>query len=345
MPHFHSVWWAALLLPLAAIVVLAWRRSPPTITVSSIEPFRPGTAPGGRERTVAAIPLCLHGIGLCLLTIALMRPQEGTERIIRHAEGIDIMLALDVSGSMQAYDIPETYRDGDEVMRAIRQDALENRLNVAQKELKRFVEDQPNDRIGLIVFAKLPYVVCPPTLDHDYLLNNLQLLDAGQLPDGTGIAAPVTSATDRLKGSEAKRRVLVLFTDGDNNVEAPISPSQAAKVAKTFDVVLYTVGIGSDRSVLLLDSPFGKRLRSGVAGFNEDLLRQMADTTGGRYFEAQDAAAFHKVMEEINRLEKTKIEQPVYIDYREQFLPWTIAGLGCILLACVLENTRLQHLP
>jgi len=280
----------------------------------------------------------------CLI-VALMRPQLGIERFIRRAEGIDVMLALDASGSMQAYDLPESYRTESEVRRDIQAGILRTRIEVAKEELRKFVEGRPNDRIGLIVFATLPYVASPPTLDHRFLLEQLSEINAGELGDRTGIAAPIASAAGRLEKSPAKRRVLVLFTDGDNNVEAKVTPQQAAKLAATFDVAAYTVGIGSPRSVVAVQTAFGALLQPSGAGFNEKLLREISDVTGGRYFEARDAQAFRKVMEEIDALETTALEQPTYMDYKEQFAGWLAAGLSLLLAAAIIENSVLQVVP
>jgi Ca-activated chloride channel family protein len=341
--HFHSLWWCLLAVALLLAVVVAVRRRPPAITVSHLSSF--GVPARPRMIHPLRLPLLLFSAGVLALIVALMRTQKGIERYMRRAEGIDVMLALDVSGSMEAYDIAERYDSESKVLTGIRSGELQTRIDVAKAELRKFVERRPNDRIGLIAFARLPYVVCPPTLDHRFLLGNMDLVDAGKLPDGTGIAAPVASATNRLKGSSAKRRVLVLFTDGSNNVDAAITPKQAAKLAQTFDVVVYTVGVGSNRSVIIANTPFGPRLRTGGADFNRQLLEQIADTTGGRYFEARDTEAFGRVMQEIDDLETTSMEQPVYIDYRERFVPWLIAGIALILLAFLLENTVLQTVP
>ncbi len=336
----HSPWWALLLVLVILGLLVAIRKPPATLLVSQGAVFRHAGASLSWRHPVH-VPLLVQGLGLLLLVFALMRPQEGIEKIIRRSEGIDIMLALDVSGSMQAYDFPLSITSESELIDAIRVGRLPNRISIAQQELENFVQNRPHDRIGLIAFAKLPYVVCPPTLDHAFLLENLKLVEAGKLPDGTGIAGPVAAGTSRLRGSSAKRRVLVLFTDGDNNVEAPVTPEQAAKTARTFNVVVYTVGVGSDRAALRV----GRGLRVGVAGFNQELLRSIAETTGGKYFEARDAESFHAVMKEIDELETISIEQPVYRDYRERFVPWLVAGAALLVAGFVLEKTWFQKVP
>ena len=344
-PHIHSPWWGLLIVLVVLGVIVAWRLRRPTLRVSSAAPYRAAMPGKGGRPFILRIPALLYALGLTSLVFALMRPQAGIERTVRRAEGVDIMLALDVSGSMKSYDIGDEYQTQEAVFRGMERGDLEQRIEVARQELIRFVRGRPNDRIGLIAFSRFPYVACPPTLDHDFLLENLRRLDIGLFPDMTGIAGPIAAATNRLKESDAKRRVLVLFTDGDNNVDAAATPRQAAELAAEFDIVVYTVGIGSRRSVVFVDTPFGQRLRGGISTLNDELLRDIADATGGRYFEARDPQAFRDVMDEIDKLEKTTLEQPVYTDYHERFLPWAIGGLVLCLAAFFLENTTLQELP
>lgn len=344
--HIHSPWWGLLAVVILLGIIVAWHRRRPALRVSTLQPYSTAGGRQGRKKPlILRIPLLLYGAGLLSLVIALCRPQIGIERTIRRTEGIDIMLAVDVSGSMKAYDLGDEYQTSEDVLRGLRTGKLQSRIEIARQELIRFVENRPHDRIGLVVFSKYPYVVCPPTLDQDFLLKNMERIDISAFPDMTGIAGPITSAVNRLQNSDARRRVLVLFTDGDNNVNAAVTPIQAARLAETFDIIIYTVGIGSRRSVLAVDTPWGTRLRGGVAGFNQDLLQTIAETTGGRYFEARDADRFRQVMQEIDKLEKVTIEQPLYLDYRERFLPWLIAGIALCLIAFLLQDTVLQELP
>jgi Ca-activated chloride channel family protein len=343
--RFQHPWFVLLLLPLAAALVVAWCRRPPALIVSSLEPVRAGFGASrgrwGRWRW----PLLLHAAGLLLAVVALMRPQFGQQRYFERTEGIDIMLVLDVSGSMEAIDVPPELRSRDEVVRAVEAGRLKSRLEVAKQELRRFVRGRPDDRIGLIAFARLPYIVCPPTLDHDFLLGHLEQLAPGMLPDGTNLASPIASATARLKDSPARRRVMVLFTDGENNVEARITPRQAAQLARTFKSVIYTVGVGSERAVVLAAGWFGRTLQPAEGGHGRALLEELAGATGGRYFAARDAAGFAQVMREIDALETTRLDVPRYVDYRERFAPWLAAAISLILAGFVLERTLCQTLP
>lgn len=347
--RFANPWMVLLVIPLIIGVVLSVRRKPPTLLVSRLAPFRVAFPPRG-WRHPTHIPLYLAALALLLCTVALMRPQFGNERRVERQEGIDLVLVLDVSGSMQVYDAPDRGDEGRSVVSAINAGTLLPRLDTAKAELRKFVEQRPNDRFGLIAFSRLPYLVCPPTLDHDFLLNHLANLQAGVLPDGTGIANPLVSATSRLKDSPAKRRVAVLFTDGMNNVDASITPLQAAEIAKSFNIAIYTVGIGSDCTWAVVPGFMGSRLQQvrqggAEAGFDEGLLKAIADKTGARYFFARDQAGFAKVMKEIDALETTTLEAPRYLDYREQFMPLLVVALLLLLAALLLENSWLQTVP
>lgn len=345
MFRFEQPWYALMLLPVLAAVWWAWRLPPPTLLVSGLTPFRRAAA--GRRPWLPGwrVPLLLTAAGLCLCVVALMRPQAGTELSIRNTLGIDIMLALDVSGSMSAYDIPPRYTKGREVLEAIDAGVLQDRISMAKAELARFVERRTEDRIGMIAFARLPYMVSPPTLDHDFLVGHLQNLKAGMLPDGTNLAGPLASATYRLKDSAARRRVVVLFTDGVNNVQDKVTPAQAAKLADQFKVTVYTVGIGSNQPYIVMPDPFGRRLQPIRDDLDEKLLTEIAQAAGGRYFAAEDADGFARVMQEIDRLEKVKVEGTQFMDYHELFSAWLWSGLGLIVLGFVLGNTRFQTLP
>lgn len=342
--RFANPWLALLLLPLIAGMLLALRRRPPTLQVSRLQPYRVAF-PRGTFWHLVHTPLYLYGVGLLLCILALMRPQFGNERLIERKDGIDIVLILDVSGSMQSYDVPSELTSGEEITAAINSGRLKTRLDTAKEELRKFVKNRPNDRFGLIAFSRLPYTVCPPTLDHEFLINHLDTLEPGMLPDGTGIANPIASATTRLKDSPAKRRVGVLFTDGMNNVQAAITPQQAADIAKTFKIAVYTVGIGSARAVAIAASMFGRRLQQVESEFDQKLLEDIADKTAARYFAARDQTSFAKVMKEIDALETTVLETPRYLDYREQFMPLLGVALALFLLAFLLENTRFQAVP
>jgi len=245
---------------------------------------------------------------------------------------------------MRAYDVPEGMPD-ETVLAAIGNRSLTTRLETAQAELRRFVQRRPDDRIGLIAFSTGPLLVSPPTLDHDFLLARLDSLDVHLLPDGTEIAAPVAAAVRRLKDLGAGRRIVVLFTDGENTVPGRISPRQAADLARQFEIPVYTVGIGGDRAVLRIAGVVGAQLRPVPSRLDRQALEDIAARSGGEFLAAGDAAAFAAVMAHIDRIETRPLEEQRLVDAHEQFLPWLLAGLALILAGYVIENTWLQALP
>ena len=342
--NFAYPWMLLLYIPLIGLLIYVLKRKNPTVIISSVKPFasRSGTR-GFNLRS--NVPLIIYAIATAILILALSRPQKGIEELKQRAEGIDIMLVIDVSGSMQAIDIPEKYSNGREVVSAINSGKLKPRIDIAKEEIKKFIEKRPNDRIGLVAFAPLPYVACPPTLDHAWLFAHLERLQPGIIGDSTGIAGPITSAINRLKSCDSKRKVVVLFTDGKNNVNAQITPLQAAKLAKTFDIITYTVGIGSKNAFIIQDGFMGKQLVAIKDEFDEKLLKDIAGTTGGRYFTASDAEGLQKTMDEIDKLEKTSLEQPRYVDYRELAPPLIITALAIIIAGFTLSSTLLLKVP
>lgn len=347
--EFHSPWWLVALVAVAAAGYWAFRRRPPALGFSDIRPVLAASHQGGvRVRYfIQRLPLFMLLLALCLFILALARPRYGIERYFHRGRGIDIMLMLDVSGSMQqVYDnVPSDFLNravsSDDVQRR-----LDTRLEVAIQELKRFVRNRAEDRIGLVAFSRIPFVVSPPTLDHDFLLGQLDLLaSARDLPDGTGIAAPIGSAVARLKGSDAKRRVAVLFSDGADNASRVITPRQAAEVAVQYDVSIYTVGIGGLHSHFLRRTFTSTFFERAEQSYDRQLLQDIARKTGGRFFAAGNSEQFRDVMDEIDALETVELESPVYTEYSERFLPFLVAGLACLVLAVLLENGPMQSLP
>jgi Ca-activated chloride channel family protein len=341
--RIESPWFLLVLIPIIIAGAMALWQRPPTLVVSFLEPYRKSMGGRGNVITPLKLPVLFECIGLIMLVVALIRPQFGTEEDIIRAEGIDIILALDISGSMEAFDVAGSKQDA---IRQINDGTLKPRIDVAKAEVERFIEGRKNDRIGLLAFSGETYTVCPPTLDHDFLKLHLARLEAGTLSEGTGVAAPITTGTYRLKDSDAERRVLVLFTDGDNNIEAKVSPLQAAKLAAMFDVIVYTVGIGSDSAWGIATGFFGRReLRPFPTTLNDELLTDIAEATDGRYFKAADARGLELAMKEIDELETTEVEQPRYIDYSDLFPGWLYAGCLFILLGFAAEHSLLVRVP
>jgi Ca-activated chloride channel family protein len=199
----------------------------------------------------------------------------------------------------------------------------------------------------MLAFSGVTYTVCPPTLDHGFLKDHIGRLEAGLLEDGTGIAAPISSAVAALQDSDAKRTVAVLFTDGANNVNIRLSPPDAARVAKELGVIVHTVGIGGRRS-LYAQRYVGGRQRYHLVkghGYDGDLLAEIAAVSGGRYFEARDADGLRSVLAEIDALETVELEQPRYVEYSERYHYWLLAGLLLIVLGFLCETTVCLRVP
>jgi von Willebrand factor type A domain. len=240
---------------------------------------------------------------------------------------------------------PDVRTDGGVCRRLWPPAKVKDRIGTAKEEIAKFIEARPNDRIGLIAFAPLPYVVCPPTLDHAWLIANLDRLESGSIGDATGIAGPVTSAVQRLKDSDSKRSIIVLFTDGANNVNAKVTPRQAAKLAKTFDITLYTVGIGSRNSVIKMDSMFGSGFQRIQGDFDDKLLQDMADSTGGVYYKAADGETMSKAMAQIDQLEKTSVEQNIFVNWKEYYPMFCYLAILFLMAGFLFEHAIRVSLP
>ncbi len=344
MTSFAHPWLLVAALPVLLIALYAWNRKQPSIRVPSLNAVKQAASKSKKRNWKRLIPFLLYTAAMLLLVVALARPREGMEQINRRAEGIDIIVALDLSGSMKAIDIPRGM-PRNRIESALNSGALKSRIVTAKKEIAKFIEARPNDRIGLIAFAPLPYMACPPTLDHAWLIANLENLDAGVIGDMTNIAGPMASAVQRLKDSEAKRKIIVLFTDGSNNVDAKVTPRQAAKLANTFDITVYTVGIGSGFSVVPQETFAGRTFVPVQNDFDEPLLKDIASTSGGKYYRAEDGESMAAAMKEIDALEKTSFEQQTIVNWRELAPGFIVGALFCMLLAFLLENSIMKRIP
>lgn len=271
----------------------------------------------------------LRSLALVLIVAGLARPQTGQSEYTTHTEGVDIMLVLDTSGSMQAQDFKP-----------------KNRLHVAKEVVKEFVSRRENDRIGLVVFAAQAITQCPLTLDYPVLTALIDDVDMGMLEDGTAIGVALATACNRLKNSEAKSRVVVLLTDGQNN-SGTIDPTTAAKVAASLGIKVYTIGVGTKgRAPMPVDDPiFGKRMVAVEVNLDEETLTKIAELTDGKYFRATDREELVGIYERIDELEKTKIESETYTNYTDRFSWFVLPALGVFLLELVLGRSYLREIP
>ena len=340
--RFESPWLLLLIIPLLILFILALIRKVPSLSIPWIKPFL--LSKTKRKFKKNSIPIVLYFIAAFFMIIALARPQQGLEQLKQRAKGIDIMLALDLSGSMKAIDIPRNLSQA-EIAKQIQNGQLKERIGYAKNEIKNFIEKRPNDRIGLVVFAPLPYVACPPTLDHAWLMMHLSKVDAGMIGDATNIAAPITSAVNRLKDLKSKRKVLIFFTDGANNVEDRISPLQAAKLAKMYNVIIYTVGIGSQNAYVLQNTPFGSQFIPVMGQFDDKLMKDIAKITDGKYYSVESKKGLQDVLNKIDKLEKTTVETPLFIDYAEQGPKLLIIALLFFIMGLITDNLFCVRIP
>jgi len=297
--RFASPWFLLALVPLAGVVLWDLRRrwSRARLRVSHAGFFR---SRGWRAEAARSVPFLYAAAGT-LLVLALSRPQTGAAKVEVKSEGIDIVLALDISGSMRAEDFKP------------------NRLAVAKNVAKEFVSGRSGDRIGLVVFSGGAYTQCPLTLDYGVLESLLDQVDFGQVPDGTAIGMALATATNRLRETKGKSKVVILLTDGQNNA-GEIDPITAAEAAHALGVRVYTIGAGTSGPARLpVDDPvLGRRYVTIDASVDETTLEEIAKITGGRFFRATSPEALESIYHEIDRMERTDAETVEYVEYDEK---------------------------
>lgn len=275
----------------------------------------------------------LRLLAIICIVFALMRPQKGLENTKIQSAGIDIVLALDVSGSMKAEDF-------------ILNGKRYNRLHVVKEVVKDFIKKRKDDRIGIVVFAGRAYTQCPLTLDYGILLQFLDGIHIGMIEDGTAIGDGIVSSMNRLRKTEAKSKVVILLTDGNNNA-GRVDPLNAASLAKAMDVKVYTIGAGDKGRVPFpAKDIFGNKVYQwAMIELDDAMLRDIAHTTGAEYFHAKDTNALKDVYATIDKMERTTIETNVYMEYKELFIYLGFAALLFLLIECILSVTRFRTLP
>ena len=283
--------------------------------------------------TLQPILPALYAIGLAALIVATARPQKGLAESRVRTEAVDIVLLVDVSTSMRAEDFTTATQ-------------RINRLDAAKAVIERFIQDRPEDRIGMVAFSAMPYTVSPLTLDHSWLIQQMQRLETGMLEDGTAIGDAIASAVNRLRDSVAKSKVVILLTDGMNN-RGVLSPENAAQAAKALNIKLYTVGAGSSGLVPMpVMDPFGgKQYVRQPSEIDENTLTRIAEITGATYFRATDFKGLDDVYKRIDKMEKTEVNVDQYTYFEERFMPWLLLGLIALGLEKWLSLTRLGRLP
>ncbi len=291
-------------------------------------------AAGAKPRSrIGGFMTFLGLLGIALLITAFARPRHGKGSTDIEASGIDIVLGLDVSGSMEALDFK---LDGKPV----------NRLEAVKDVVGKFVGQRPNDKIGIVAFAGRPYLVSPLTMDQDFLAKRVAGVKMGQVEDGTAIGSAIASSVSHLKDSKAKSRIVILLTDGVNNAGA-VNPLTASEAAKTLGIKIYTIGAGTiGEAPVPVQDAFGRtHLQTMKVEIDEDILRKVADATGGRYFRATDTDSLEQIYESINQLEKTTRKMKKYQQYDELYLWFLAPGLALMVLELILSQTRFRRLP
>ena len=324
---FTRIIYLLLFIPLIAYVVwyvLRGRKLSPSMKVSTTLPF--GKELKTYKNYLIHAPFALRVLTLAMLILVLMRPVSTTRWSEESVEGIDIMLAMDVSTSMSAVDIQP------------------NRIDVAKEVASQFVSGRTNDNIGLTLFAGESFTQCPLTIDYRSVLSlidksGIEYVLNGALRDGTAIGLGIANAVSRLKDSKAKSKVIILLTDGSNN-SGEITPEDAAKIAKEYDIRIYTIGFRTDTEVV--QTPYGLLNNSE---FDEKTLKSIASVTGGEYFRSSSKSSLIDIYKEIDQLERTKLEIKHFGDQKEMFMIFALVAIVSLMLEIMLRNTILKKIP
>jgi Ca-activated chloride channel family protein len=322
MIRFAS-WYFLLLIPIVPIIFFI-RKKKAALSFSSVKMLQASGMKKSIRHLSGKILICLSMI---LLITALARPQRMDEDAPVSGQGIDIAMVLDVSGSMQSVDFQP------------------NRLAVAVNTIDSFINDRPQDRISFIIFAGTAYTRIPLTLDHELIRQSLSEVGTESVnEDGTAIGMAISVGLNRLKKSDAASRIMVLVTDGDNNAGA-INPATAIDLAKDMGVKIYTIGVGTDQTIIPVNV-FGQvRYQQAEGGLNEDLLKEIAQTTGGQYYRAKDAAALTQIFDNINQLEKSEFDRDNFRQYTELGFELIKAALILLVLGIFLDRLYFVQIP
>lgn len=280
-----------------------------------------------RKVKLRHIPFVLRTLAISFIIIALARPQASNSWRTENTEGIDIIMAIDISGTMLGEDLKP------------------NRLEASKTVASEFIQSRPNDNIGLVVFAGESFTQCPLTTDHAVLINLFKAVNYGLIEDGTAIGLGLANAVNRIKDSKAKSKVIILLTDGSNN-RGDIAPITAAEIAKTFGIRVYAIGVGSYGIVNVpVPTPLGIQYQQMDSQFDEKSLQDIAAMTGGKYFRATDNSKLRKIYQEIDQLEKTKINVKEFSKKEEQFYVFSLLAFIFLGLEVLLKNTYFRKMP
>ncbi len=325
---FVQPYWLIALIAIPALIAHYWiknKQQNASLQLSSLE-WAKNIRPNLRTR-LRHTPFVLRMIALVLLIIVMARPQIFTKQKHTNIEGIDIIMALDVSGSMRAMDLKP------------------NRLEAAKEVAKEFIDGRKNDRIGLVIFSGEAFTQCPLTTDHNVLKSLFKPIESGMIEDGTAIGDGLATAINRIKDSEAISRVIILLTDGVQN-SGSIDPISAAEIAKEYGIRVYTIGAGSKGTAPMpVQTNFGEQVVDVEVNIDEEILQKIASTTDGKYFRATSNKSLEKIYNEIDLLEKSKIDVNIFQNKSEEFLDFAIVAILILLLEMLLRFTIFRIKP
>ena len=328
--RFEDPWLLLFFLMVPFLTIRGKGKQQATISYSSIDTLQ--AIRSARVEILSILPLALRMIAISLLVLSLARPQEGYKSTEILSVGVDIMLALDTSGSMQALDF-------------IKDEKRDTRLAMVKDVVSQFIDNRPNDRMGMVVFGSEAYTQCPLTLDQGILKSFLSKLDIGMAGDSTAIGSAIGIAVKRLKDLESESKVIILLTDGQNNAGS-LPPLQAAQTAKAFGIKIHTIAVGTHgKAPFLVNSIFGQRYVYQQVDIDEDTLKKISDLTGGQYFRATDLESLKTIYKKIDEMEKSEVKVIDHSEYTELFHYFLIPGLLILLLEILLSNTVLRRIP
>lgn len=333
MFEFHNIsfvnaeyFWLFLIIPVIFLFEILYKRRKKSAIVASEIPKSIAGTKTLRQR-FSFLPILLRYVALSLMIVALARPQLINSSKDINTEGIDIVIALDVSSSMEAEDFKP------------------NRLEAAKEKAKDFIDYRINDRIGLVIFSAESFTQCPVTSDHTILKSFFKDIKTKMLEDGTAIGMGLSTSISRLKDSKSKSKVIILLTDGMNNT-GKISPLTATDLAKSYGIRVYTIGVGTNgKAPYKIDTPFGKQYMYVEVEIDEPLLRQIAEETGGKYFRAANNAGLEEIYRSIDKMEKTKIKEKSYTHKEDKFYPFVFAAIVLLLSEFLLGTFVFNKLP
>ncbi|WP_198931724.1 vWA domain-containing protein [Labilibacter marinus] len=315
---------------LVLILIIGWyiwkhKSSQASLQISTLKGFQ--NAPVSWKVYLRHVPIVLRSLAITMLVFVLARPQSSNSSHDVITEGIDIVMTMDISSSMEALDFKP------------------NRLEAAKDVAKEFILARENDKIGMVIFAGESFTQCPLTTDKGVLVNLMSEIKTHMVQDGTAIGLGLATAVNRIKDSEAKSKVIILLTDGVNN-RGEVAPLTAAEIAKTFGIRVYTIGVGSKGIAKRpVQTPYGTRLVEEEVKIDEEMMQEISDITGGQYFRATDKKGLKQIYEDIDKLEKTKIEVKEYTKRSEEYMIWAILAAVFMLAEVFLRSTVLRNLP